>query len=120
MAGTYTKEIITKNQNHIKSFYKGNGGMTAFANEIEGDIPYSRIAEMVAGGTFLVYTSDVRAYLHRLGLKDDKKLDKFKWSYYRYGRKHDMDGPFALYAALLARDGEKLYKDWVKKHPKRK
>lgn len=126
MTGTYTKEIITRNQNHIKSYFEGNGGMTAFVRQVDVYMdapnrmtPYHAIANMAMDGYFLIYTTDVVKYLHRLGLTDDKKLDKFKWSYNSYGVRHDIDGPMALYTALLARDGAKLYESWVKKHPRR-
>ena len=126
MAGTYTKAIIVKNQNHIKRFYKGKGGMTAFVDEVEHYSkswrcsPYSVIAQLVNAPNFLWRTDDIYRYLHSLGLKDDKKIEKYKFTFYCMGGYETYHGELGLYAALLARDGAKLYDDWVKKHPKRK
>lgn len=121
MAGTYTKAIIVKNQNHIKNFYKGEGGTTEFVRQISGYSkswkcsPYSAIARLVESSQFLFYDADIYRYLHSLGLKDDKKIEKYKFRYYCQGW-NELYGAFGLYAALLARDGAKLYEDWVKKH----
>lgn len=121
MAGTYTKAIIVKNQNHIKNFYKGNGGMTAFAAEISHYsrswkcTPYAAIARLVTAPQFLWKTDDIYRYLHSLGLKDDRKIEKYKFTFYCQGQE-TLHGELGLYAALLARDGSKLYEDWVKKH----
>lgn len=128
MTGTYTKAIIVKNQNHIKNQFKGMGGMTAFVQMVDDyrrDVswkgvmtPYSAIAYIVTiANEFLWRDEDIIRYLHSLGLTDDKRIMKYKWSYRYAGDLIEEDGPMALYASLMARDGEKLYESWVKAHP---
>lgn len=127
MTGTYTKAIIVKNQNHIKKLYTGHGGMTAFARNVQDYMdaydkrtPHHAILEMVrqCAEVFLCDEWDCEDYLHSLGLTDDKKLAKYELKEYYRGKMVTVEqGPFALYAVLMARDGEKLYNTWVKAHP---
>ena len=119
---TNTKAIITKNQKHLldRVWYQMSGEgvrskAEAFVKWIElykdRDHPtaYSVINMRVSGGECLIYIDEIRKYLHSLGLKDDKKLDNFDYQYYDYGWQ-TMSGPTGLYMALLARDGDRLYR----------
>lgn len=115
LVNTNSKEIIEKNKRHI---IKQMGGKTVFFNEVSnymkyqrGMTPYRAIYEMAQGGDFLIYNEDIRKYLHRLGLKDDEKLDKFR-SPRGYGMAE-------LYWSLMARDGERLFKDIEKEKAKK-
>lgn len=122
---TNTTEIIRKNQKHLMNrvwyIMSGEDGVKskadAFVKYIEAYIePYpgpstasAVLNQRISGGEFLIYTDDIRKYLHSLGLKDDRKLDNFEYGYWDYG-KHTMTGPTGLYMALLSRDGDKLYR----------
>lgn len=107
MAGTYTKAIIEKNYRHIANQYRGDGGLTEFVRQVDmekrhyGMNPYNAVAQIASSGKFLTYTPDIVKYLATLGLTDQRRLEKYEWN--------GMYGPFALYVALMARDGAKLY-----------
>lgn len=121
MATTYSAKIIRKNQKTLLDdvWYamQGDGCKTkaeAFVKWVEYYLDnghphaYSVIATRVCDGDFLIYTSDIRKYLHSLGLTDDRRLDNYTFKYYDYGWR-EMSGPTGMYAALLARDGQSLY-----------
>ena len=122
MATTYSAKIIRKNQKTLLDdvwyIMQGEGCKTkaeAFVKWVEAYIDprghptaYSVIATRVCDGEFLIYTSDIRKYLHSLGLTDDRRLDNYTFKYYDYGWR-EMSGPTGMYAALLARDGQNLY-----------
>lgn len=126
---TNTATIIRKNQKHLMDhvwyIMSGEEGVKskadAFVKYIDAYIEpypgpstaYAVLNARVSGGEFLIYTDDIRKYLHSLGLTDDRKLDNFKFEYWDYG-KHEMTGPTGLYMALLARDGNKLYQSLKK------
>lgn len=114
--------IIRKNQKHILDVAwrytdredKVKSKAEAFVKWIDAykdrDHPtaYSVITWRLSGGEGLIYTSEIRKYLHSLGLTDDRRLDNFNFKYWDY-RWKEMDGPMGLYMALVARDGQKLY-----------
>lgn len=124
---TNTVAIIRKNQQHLMDWVwemmRGEAGVRtkadAFVKWVEWYIdeghptPYSAIASRIAGGEFLIYTSDIRKYLHSLGLTDDYRLDGYTFRYYDYGW-DEMSGPMGLYMALLSRDGNNLYRSLKK------
>ena len=104
------KKVREAMQRHVVSFYKGNGGKTGLVDEISYLIrqgygtPY-RVGLMLAeGGTFLVYNTDIRKYLHRIGFKDST-LDK-----------NDI---FKMYSRMCATACEEIYKDAMAKRGKR-
>lgn len=110
---TNTKEIIARNQRHLRSFFHASDYGTktnaeAFVAEVKrhmrggyGYTPYDVIYQMAWGGNFLVGTEEIVRYLKSLGLYDEERIYKF--------RNYRNDGPTELYASLLARDGAKLY-----------
>lgn len=119
---TNSATIIRKNQRHLLDIVwnhmSGEGCRSkteAFVKWIEwykdryNPTAYSVIAGRLAGGDGLIYTSDIRKYLHSLGLVDDRRLDNYRFSYYAEGSHDEMTGPMGLYMALLSRDGQKLY-----------
>lgn len=64
---------------------------------------YNAIIEMVYDGDFLVYTTDIQDYLNNeLQINPQRK-------------EYTGEKSTALYASLLARDGEKLYKALMEK-----
>lgn len=120
MVSTNDKKVREAMQRHVLSFYKGMGGKTALVEQIvalmgkgpydrRGRTPYQAGAYMAEGATFLVYTGDQRALLHRLGFTDDRRIDKFRNSF--------GDAEWGLYVAMCARACEEIYNDYMKKHP---
>ena len=108
MSLTNKKEIIEKNKKHILKFYTKKG----FKEQIEYMIhprcpsPYHAVKEMASGGCFLIYNGDIVKYLTKtLGLPSRDAR----------GKEYDDMKSFELYCHLLARDGEKLYKEIVRK-----
>jgi len=105
---TNNKEIIEKNKKHILKYYTRK----SFKSQVDYMIhprcptPYHAIMEMARGGCFLVYNTDVVKYLTKtLGLPTHDAR----------GREYDVSKSFDLYCHLLARDGEKLYREIAKK-----
>lgn len=86
------------------------GGKEAFYDNVVNTMdgmryatPYRAVYDIAQEGYFLIYNDDIRKYLHRLGLTDDKKLENF--------RSPRGKGMVELYWSLIARDGERLFKD---------
>ena len=116
---TNTKDIILKNQKHIMSYFRASDFGTktngqAFVEQVDVyykdmhyryPTPYHAIYQMVYDGFFLIYNNDIIRYLKSIGLKDEKKIENFK--------NHRGYGPMELYASLLARDGDKLYRAYT-------
>lgn len=73
---------------HILNQYKGQGGKTGLIHDLyAAGGPW----EHAVSGSFLVYTSDIRRYLKRIGYTD-AYIDRYQSKY-----KRDWSGPDALY-----------------------
>lgn len=125
MVNTNSKEFRDKVQAHIRNQMRGRGGLTAMFNQMESlmrstytnsnrriyPTPYASAYYMVEGAYFLVYNHDILQEMHRWGLTDDRRLEKWKnWK--------GQEGEFYLYAHLMAREMERMYEAYQKEHAK--
>lgn len=109
MVGTSDKKVLDAVEKHIISQMKGNGGLTAFINQINYmrmPVPKA-IAKMVEGGMFLIWNQDIVKFLNKLGFTDDKKIE----NYTGYS-----GGPLGLYTAVMVNAGVKMYEKYYKTH----
>lgn len=110
------KKVRESVQRHVISHYKGNGGKTGLVDEIKYlmrqgyGTPYRVGLLLAEGGTFLVYTADIKKFLHRIGFKDST-LENYRGKY-----KGDID---TMYFRLCATACEEIYKESVKKNKSR-
>lgn len=118
MSISYNKRVITLNKQHIldcmpkdifietvKSKLECNYLIDFRQNPPVNVYPtvYNAIIEMVYNGEFLLYTTDIQDYLNNeLQINPQNK-------------EYTGSQSTALYASLLARDGEKLYNTLIKK-----
>lgn len=113
LVNTNSKEIIEKNKRHIA---REIGGKKVFYDTMKSLMSgrmsaYNAAYHIAEGGSLLWRSADILAYLKRLGLKDEEKLMKYRTT--------KGTGPDYLYFALMARDGERLFKDIEKEKAKK-
>ena len=115
MVNTNTKEFREKVQAHIRTQLKGKGGVTKIVEDIDSYTrPYGNgrrisvygAAEMMLDAPEFLFTYyDIERQLHRWGLTDDKKIEKFRG----YG-----GGSWGLYKALMISNIVRMYEDMKK------
>jgi len=118
MSISYNKRVITLNKSHILECMSERDFVDTVKAKLQCNYVvdyrqkppcnvyptvYNAIIEMVYDGDFLVYTNDVQDYLNNyLQINPQNK-------------QYTGEQSIALYASLLARDGEKLYKHLIEK-----
>lgn len=118
MSISYNKRVIELNKSHILQIMGANefidtvkSKMTCnYVTDFRQTPPrnvrptvYNSIIEMVYDGDFLVYTPDIQHYLNNVLCINPQN------------KEYTGEKSTALYASLLARDGEKLYNTLIKK-----
>lgn len=118
MSISYNKRVITLNKQHILDYMSKRDFIDTVNAKLQCNYVvdyrqtpprnvcptiYNAIIEMVYDGDFLVYTPDIQNYLNNeLQINPQNK-------------EYTGEKSTALYASLLARDGEKLYNTLIKK-----
>ena len=101
---TNTKIVSNKIQEHIKEYYtieelkeqvKALQTPREYKCFTHTASIYEALVEMVEGGCFLVYNSDVQEFLNSLGINPE-------------GKEYDVQKSWDLYKHLIVREGAKL------------
>lgn len=118
MSISYNKRVITLNKQHILEYMSKRDFIDIVNAKLQCNYVtdyrqtppsnvhptvYNAIIEMVFDGDFLMYNEDIQDYLNNV-LKINPQ-----------NKEYTGERSTALYASLLARDGEKLYNTLIKK-----
>ena len=118
MSISYNKRVITLNKQHILECMSKRDFIDTVNAKLQCNYVvdyrqkpprnvhptvYNAIIEMVYNGDFLVYTPDIQNYLN-----NELQINP-------HNKEYTDEQSTALYAGLLARDGEKLYKHLIDK-----